>query len=93
MKINTNNRPQHVQSMLLEQVLTRWWRLVAFRKATNLLHWAMRSVLYRRIATAIKMGSKVGTFFINDLSAVALTAAGAIRSKKLPDGSIKWLPV
>jgi hypothetical protein len=31
-----------------------------FMKATNLLHWAMRSVLYCRIATAIKMASKGG---------------------------------
>ena len=31
-----------------------------FMKATNLLHWAMRSVLYCRIAMAIKMASKGG---------------------------------
>ena len=35
--------------MLSEQVLARWW---------HLLHWAMRAVLYCRIATAIEMTSK-----------------------------------
>ena len=25
--------------VLSERVLARWWRLVAFMKATNLLHW------------------------------------------------------
>ena len=67
--------------MLLEQVLARWRRLVAFMKAMNLLHQAMCAVLYRHIATAIKMASKVGTFCIIVLFAVALAAAGAIRSE------------
>jgi len=67
--------------MLLERVLARWQRLVAFMKATNLLHRAMRTVSYRRIATAIKMASKVGTRCIGVSFAVALAAAGAIRSK------------
>ena len=46
--------------MLSERVLARWWRLVAFVKATNLLHRSMCAVLYRRIATAIEMASKGG---------------------------------
>ena len=46
--------------MLLEQVLARWWCLVAFMKATNFLHQAMRAVSYRHIATAIEMTSKGG---------------------------------
>jgi hypothetical protein len=46
--------------MLSERVLARWWHLVAFKKATNLLHRAMRAVLYCRIATAIEMASKGG---------------------------------
>jgi hypothetical protein len=41
----------------------------------------MHAVLYRRTATAIKMASKVGTFFVVILFVVALAAAGAIRSK------------
>jgi hypothetical protein len=68
--------------MLSEQVLARWRRLGAFMKAMNLLHWAMRLVLwYRRIAMAIETASKVGTFCIVVLLIVALAAAGAIRSK------------
>ncbi len=66
--------------VISEQVLAQWWRLVAFVKATNLLHRAMRLVLYRHIATAIEMASKVGTCCIVVTFAVALAAAGAIRS-------------
>ena len=64
--------------VISEQVLTRWWRLVALMKAMNLLHQAMRAVLYRRIATAIEMASKVGTCCIDVSFAVALAAARAI---------------
>ena len=49
--------------MLSERVLARWWRLVAFMKATHLLHRVMRAVSYRRIATAIEMTSKGGGHF------------------------------
>jgi hypothetical protein len=52
----------HVQSPLLERVLTQWQRLLAFRKAMNLLHLAMCAVLYRRIVMASKTASKVGAF-------------------------------
>jgi hypothetical protein len=41
----------------------------------------------------IKTASKVGTLLINVLFAITLEAAGAIRSKKLPDGGVQWLPV
>ena len=47
----------------------------------NLLHWVMHTVSYRRTTTAIKTASKVGTFVINVLFAVALVATGAIQSK------------
>jgi len=67
--------------MLSERVLARWWRLVAFMKATNLLHWVMRAVSYRRIATAIKMTSKGGGILLIVVLIVALAAAGAIRSE------------
>jgi hypothetical protein len=63
MKNPPQNWHWYVHFMLLEQKLTQWWRPVVSRKATNLLHWAMRAVLYQRIATAIKMASKVGAFF------------------------------
>jgi hypothetical protein len=53
----------------------------------------MRAISYRRAATAIETASKVGTFYIIVLFAVALVAAGAIWSKKLLDGGVQWLPV
>ena len=50
-----------------------------FYASTNLLHWAMHAVSYCRIAMAIKMASKVGTFCIVVLLIVALVAARAIQ--------------
>jgi hypothetical protein len=50
-------------------------------KATNLLHQAMHTVYYRRIAMTIETASKVGTFCIIVVLFVALVAAGAIRSE------------
>jgi hypothetical protein len=47
----------------------------------NLLNWAMCSVLYHRTNTAFKTASKLGTFFIDVLFAIALVAAGAIWSE------------
>jgi hypothetical protein len=35
---------------------------VASSKALDLLHWAMRAVLYRRTATAINMATILGVF-------------------------------
>ena len=67
--------------MLSERVLTRWWCLVAFVKATNLLHWVMHSVLYQHIMMVIETASKVGTFCINVLLIVTLAAAQGIRSE------------
>ena len=40
--------------VILERVLARWWHLVAFMKALDLLHRAMRSVSYRRIVMVIE---------------------------------------
>jgi len=62
----------------LSQSVPPWQHLVAFRKAMNLLHWVMRTVLYRCTTTAI---IKKGTFLINVLFAVTLAAARAIQSK------------
>ena len=45
-----------------EQVVARWWRLVAFMKALDLLHQAMLAVLHRRTAMAIEMAGDGGTF-------------------------------
>ncbi len=51
------------QLQLLAAILAQWWCLVASNKALNLLYRAMRAVLYRRTAAAIKMASLLGTFF------------------------------
>jgi len=67
--------------MLWEQVLARRRCLVAFVKALDLLHQAIRTVYYRPIMMAIKMAIKVGTHYIVVLFAVALAAAEAIRSE------------
>jgi hypothetical protein len=64
--------------VISERVLARWWRLVAFLKAKNLFHWAMCTVLYRRIARAIEMASKVGTCCIVVSFAGAPAAAGNV---------------
>jgi len=55
-----NNRRWRDPFVILERVLARWWCLVTFMKAMNLLHRAMHAVLYCRIATAIEMASKGG---------------------------------
>ena len=47
-------------TQLSERVLARWRCLVAYMKALDLLHRAMRAVLYCRIANAIEMASKGG---------------------------------
>ncbi len=48
--------------MLSDIILAQWWRPVASSEALDLLYQAMRTVTYRRIATAIKMASFVGVF-------------------------------
>jgi hypothetical protein len=48
--------------MLLEQVLAQWLHPVASSEALDLLHWAMRTVLYHRTAMAIKTASFVPLF-------------------------------
>ncbi len=49
--------------LLLAAVLAGWWHSVASSEALDLLYWTMHAVLYRRIAMAIKMASKVGVCF------------------------------
>ena len=53
---------------------------MASGEALVMLHWEMRSVLYRRTAMAIKTVSKVGTCCIIIVLIIALAAAKAIRS-------------
>jgi hypothetical protein len=74
-------RHMHDRLQLLAAILARWQRLVASTKALNLLYWAMCAVTYRRIAMAIKTASFLGVFVDCCLFAVALVAAGALRSK------------
>ena len=50
--------------MLSERVLARWRCLVAYMKALDLLHRAMRAKLYRRIVVAIETAIKVGAYYI-----------------------------
>ena len=45
-----------------EQVVARWQSLVAFMKALDLLHRAMRSVSHRRTAMAIEIARNGGAF-------------------------------
>ncbi len=52
----------HVQFMLSDIILTQWRRPVASREALDLLHWAMRTVMYRRIAMTIKTPTFLGVF-------------------------------
>jgi hypothetical protein len=70
--------------MLLEKVLAQWWHPVASSEALDLLQWAMRTVLYRRIVMAIETASKVGVLFDCCLFAVALADAGANGASSCP---------
>jgi hypothetical protein len=45
-----------------ERVGAQWQRLVAFMKAQDLRHWAMRTVSNHHTDMAIKMASDAGTF-------------------------------
>jgi hypothetical protein len=56
------NHCSHVQFMLSDITLARWWRPVASGEALDLLHWAMHAVTYRRITMAIKTPTFLGVF-------------------------------
>ncbi len=55
-------RHSHVQFMLSDIILARWWRPVASSEALDLLHRGLGAVTYRRIAIAIKMATFLGVF-------------------------------
>jgi hypothetical protein len=57
-----NNRRSHVHTMLSGIILAQWRHPVASSEALDLLHWAMCTVVYWRIAMAIKMASFAGVF-------------------------------
>jgi hypothetical protein len=69
--------------ILLDIILARWWRPVASSEALDLLHRAMCTVTYRRIAMAIKTATLLGVFYLLIVVClpVALAAAGAIHSE------------
>ncbi len=48
--------------MLSGIILAQWLSPVTSSEALDLLHWAMRAVMYRRIAMAIKIASFAGVF-------------------------------
>ncbi len=62
MKKLKKNQGRLDRLQLSAAILARWQRLVASNKALNLLYWAMRAVLYRRTAMAIKMATFLGAF-------------------------------
>ncbi len=64
----------HDQLQLLAAILAQWWHLVASNKALNFLHQAMRAVMYRRIAMAIKTASFLSVF--NDCCLFACCPGG-----------------
>ncbi len=56
------NHRSHVQFILSDIILAQWRRPVASSKALDLLHRAMRGVLYRHTATAINMATFLSVF-------------------------------
>jgi hypothetical protein len=63
MKNIDKNWRRYVPFMLLDIILAQWRHPVASSEVLDLLHQAMRAVLYRRTTMAIKMASKVGARF------------------------------
>jgi hypothetical protein len=46
------------------QAIAQWQHLVASHKATDVLHWAMRPALYRRICMAVEIAINLPAFFV-----------------------------
>ncbi len=63
MKNNTKTRRRYVPLLLSERILAQWGRPVASSEALDLLHRAMRAVMYQLIGMAIKTASKAGVLF------------------------------
>ncbi len=62
MKKLKKNRHMLNRLQRLATILARWWRLVASNKALNLLHRAMCTVTYRRIAVALETATFLCAF-------------------------------
>jgi len=48
----------------MAQALDQWRHPVALSEALDVLYWAMRPTLYRRIRMAIKIASDLPAFFV-----------------------------
>jgi hypothetical protein len=59
---NIKKRHSHVQFISLDIILAQWQHPVASSEALDLLDQAIRAVMYRRIAMAIKMACFLGVF-------------------------------
>ena len=81
------------RNTLSEQILAQWRRPVASIESLDIRHRAMCAVSYRRTATAIKMASKVGAFFVVVVFIETMAAAGAKQSEYSPYGGVRWLLV
>jgi hypothetical protein len=78
--------------MLLDIILAQWRCPVASSEAPDFLHWAMRAVLSRRTAAAIKMASKVGPFFHHCFVCCCPGGCwGDTERVVSPDGGVQWL--
>jgi hypothetical protein len=62
MKTSKKNHHSHVRFILSDIILAQWQRPVASSKALDLLHWVMRTVLYRHSAAAINVATFLGVF-------------------------------
>lgn len=69
-------------------ILARWRRPVASVVALDPLHRAMRTVLYRRTATASETAGKYGAFSSFFVLMRTLSSAGAIRCEYSPDDGV-----
>jgi hypothetical protein len=77
--------------MLLGIILAQWRRPVASSEALDLLHQAMRAVMYRHIAMAIKMASFAGVFFYCCLYACCPGGCWGNMEQAVFDASVQWL--
>jgi hypothetical protein len=93
MKKLRKNRRCFDRNTLSEQILAQWWSPVASIESLDIRHRAMRAVSYRCTATAIKMASEDGAFFVVVVFIKTMAAAGAKQSEYPPYGGVRWLLV
>ncbi len=61
-EIIKKKRLSHVRFILLDIILAQWWCPVTSSKALDILHWAMRAVLYWCTAAAMNMATFLSVF-------------------------------